>query len=77
MADDFTFNIEKEFGVLSTSKSGWQTKLCLVSWGNRDAKYDLRSWSPDMAKMSKGISLTAEELTSLKNILNSLTLPEA
>ncbi len=74
MDNDFTFTIEKEFGILSTNKSGWQTKLNLVSWGGREAKYDLRSWSPDASKMSKGISLTKEELGSLKQLLNSIDL---
>ncbi len=74
MEGNFSFNIEKEFGVLSTSKSGWQTKLTSVSWAGREAKYDLRSWSPDGAKMSKGISLTAEELKNLKEILDIIAL---
>ncbi len=74
MEGEFTFSIEKEFGVLSTSKAGWQTKLTSVSWAGREAKYDLRSWSPDGAKMSKGISLTQEELKALKELLNSIDL---
>ncbi len=74
MDNDFSFSIEKEFGVISTSKAGWQTKLALVSWAGRDAKYDIRSWSPDSAKMSKGISLTKDELKALKELLNSIDL---
>lgn len=74
MADDFTFNIEKELGTLSTSKTGWEMKLNLVSWGGREAKYDIRSWSPDLQKMGKGISMTVEELKALKDILNAIDL---
>ncbi len=74
MESEFSFNVEKEFGVLSTSKSGWQTKLTSVSWGGREAKFDLRSWSPDGEKMSKGISLTAEELKALKDLLSTIDL---
>ena len=74
MDNDFSFSIEKEFGVLSTSKSGWQTKLALVSWAGREAKFDIRSWSPDASKMSKGISFTKDELKSLKELLNSINL---
>ena len=37
-------------------------------------KYDIRDWSPDGSRMAKGISLTAEELKSLRDILNDLEL---
>ncbi len=74
MEGDFTFNVEKEFGTISTSKAGWQTKLTSVSWAGREAKYDIRSWSPDGAKMSKGISLTKEELKALRELLISIDL---
>ncbi len=74
MDNEFTFTIEKEFGVLSTNKSGWETKLTSVSWGGRPAKYDLRSWAPDGEKMSKGISLTGEEVKILKDLLNGIDL---
>lgn len=71
MADDFSFEIQKHVGILSTSKSGWTLELNLVSWGGRDAKYDIRSWSPDHKKMGKGVTLSKEELTSLKAVLEA------
>ena len=37
MADDFSFSIEQKFGVLSTSKKGWNLELNSVSWGGRPA----------------------------------------
>lgn len=72
MADDFSFSIEQNLGVVSEGKGGWKLELNMVSWGGRPAKYDLRSWSPDHEKMGKGVTLTQEELASLKNLLNSL-----
>lgn len=72
MADDFSYTIEKNLGVLSTSKSGWTTELNLVSWNGRPAKYDIRPWAPDHEKMGKGISLTKEEIATLKGILEKL-----
>lgn len=74
MADDFTFEITERFGALSESKSGWKMELNMVSWGERPAKYDLRSWSPDYSKMGKGVTLTRDELTALKRLLNSMNL---
>lgn len=72
MADDFSFSIEDELGVISTSKSGWNLELNLISWGGRPAKYDIRSWDPEHKKMGKGITLTKEELSSLRELLNSI-----
>ncbi len=70
MADDFSFQIVESLGAFSTSKSGWTTELNLVSWGGRDPKYDIRSWSPDHSKMGKGVTLTKAELVALKNLLS-------
>ena len=72
MADDFTFSIEKQIGVISQGKGGWQVELNLVSWSGREAKYDIRSWSPDHQKMGKGITMTQEELKTLSQIINSM-----
>lgn len=72
MSDDFSFEIKKTIGVLSEGKGGWKTELNLVSWGGREAKYDIRSWSPDHQKMSKGITLTKDELLSLASFVAQL-----
>ena len=72
MADDCTFSIEKQIGVISQGKGGWQVELNLVSWSGREAKYDIRSWSPDHQKMGKGITMTQEELKTLAQIINSM-----
>lgn len=74
MAEDFSFNIEKNLGVISETKGGWKVELNLVSWGGRPSKYDIRSWSPDHTKMGKGCTFSAEELVSLKNLLNSVEI---
>ena len=37
-------------------------------------KYDIRDWSPDGSRMAKGISLTEEELKTLKGILDDMEL---
>ena len=74
MADEFKFEITRHYGVISESKAGWKTELNMVSWGDRPAKYDLRSWSPDHSKMGKGLTLTKEELSSLRTLLDGLDL---
>lgn len=62
---DFKFNIEEHLLVLSTDRNGWTKELNRVSYNGADAKYDLRSWSPDHSKMGKGITLTNEEFQIL------------
>lgn len=72
MADDFSYVIEQEIGVLSEGKGGWRLELNKISWGGRPAKYDIRSWGPNHEKMGKGVTLTEEDLKSLKKILENL-----
>ncbi|WP_040197589.1 YdbC family protein [Candidatus Soleaferrea massiliensis] len=71
---ELTFEIVKEIGVLGTSARGWSKELNLVSWNGREAKYDLREWSPDHARMGKGITLSDEELANLKDILDKTNI---
>ncbi|MBN8656256.1 MAG: YdbC family protein [Anaerolineae bacterium] len=72
--NEIKFEILKNIGILSESASGWRKELNLISWNDRDPKYDLRDWSPDHSKMGKGVTLSAEELTALKSLLNSTEL---
>lgn len=74
MAEDFSFEITENIGTVSEGKGGWNLELNKVSWGGRPAKYDLRSWSPDHQKMGKGVTLTTEDLNSLKNLLMNINL---
>lgn len=73
MADDFSFEIAENVGVISTNgKTGWTLELNKVSWGGRPPKYDIRSWSPDHQKMGKGVTLGDEELAELGKIIQKL-----
>ncbi|MDY2670213.1 MAG: PC4/YdbC family ssDNA-binding protein [Anaerovoracaceae bacterium] len=67
--DDFSFTIEKHFGVLSTTGRGWLKEFNAVAWNGREAKYDIREWQPDHQKMSKGVTMTREEVCELFNIM--------
>lgn len=71
---DIKYEIVKKIGVLSKAASGWAKELNLVSWNDREPKYDLRDWSADGQKMGKGVTLSREELLALKELLNSLEL---
>jgi hypothetical protein len=71
---EFKYEIIKKIGMLSKSTSGWNKELNLISWNDRDPKYDIRDWGPDGEKMGKGVTLSQEELQALKDLLNSLEL---
>jgi hypothetical protein len=71
---DIKYEIVRKLGVLSTSASGWAKELNLVSWNDREPKYDLRDWSADGSKMGKGVTLTREELLALKELLNGMEI---
>ena len=71
---DFKYEITERIGVLSQNPNGWERQINLISWNDRPAKYDIRDWAPDGGKMGKGISLTQEELTVLRDIVNKMEL---
>jgi hypothetical protein len=71
---EFAFQVLESFGTLSESENGWTKELTIVSWNNREPKYDLRSWSPNKERMGRGITLSKDELIALKNLLNQLPL---
>ena len=71
---EIKFEIAKKIGVLSKSPSGWAKELNLISWNDRDPKYDIREWGPDGEKMGKGVTLSREELVALKDLLNKVEL---
>lgn len=66
---DLKFEILENLGVLSTNQKGWRKELNLVSWNDREGKYDLRDWNEDHTRMSKGITFNKEEAQVLYNIL--------
>ena len=68
--DDFRFEIVDRFGVIATSVSGWSKELNRVSWNGSDPKYDIREWSPDHARMRRGVTFTDEEALELKELLD-------
>ena len=42
----------------------------LVSWNDKEAKIDIREWSPDHSRMTRGITLTEAEAEKLAKTLS-------
>lgn len=70
--NEIKFEIVEHIGVLSETAKGWKTELNLVSWGEREPKYDLRNWSENHERIGKGITLSKEEVLKLKDILQNI-----
>ena len=71
---DFSYEVTKEIGVISEGNGGWARELNMVSWNGREPKYDIRDWAPGKEKMGKGLSFTADELKSLRDLHNEIEL---
>ncbi|MBC2580446.1 YdbC family protein [Clostridium sp. DJ247] len=71
---DIRYEIRENLGNLSESPKGWKKELNLISWNDKEPKYDIRDWAPEHDKMGKGVTLTKEELKELRDILNSIEL---
>ena len=62
---ELKYEITKQLCVLSESSRGWTKELNLVSWNDREPKFDLREWAPDHTKMGKGVTLTYDEMQKM------------
>jgi len=69
---DIKYEVTKHIGTLSEGSKGWTKELNLVSWNDREPKYDIRDWSPGREKMGKGVTLSVEEVAQLKSLLGEL-----
>ena len=65
---DFSYKIVQNIATIS-QRGTWSLELNLISWAGRPATFDLRKWNEDHSKMSKGISLTRDEVKALTKYL--------
>ncbi len=68
-AREITFDIVKNIGVLTENKTGWRREINIVSWNGAKPKLDIRDWGPEHQKVGKGLSLNAEEVAILKELI--------
>lgn len=67
------FEIVEHIGVLSENAKGWKKELNVISWNEREPKYDIRDWDEDHEKMGKGVTLSKEEALKLEELLSEMT----
>ena len=68
---EIKYEITEHLGVISETARGWTREVNMISWNGREPKIDVRDWSPDHSKMSKGLTLL---LMKLKSLLSSLKI---
>ena len=66
--NNFSYRIVRNITTIS-QRGNWALELNLISWDGRPATFDLRKWNEDHTKMSKGISLTRDEVKALGKFL--------
>lgn len=68
---EFKFDITKRIGVISSNSRGWSKEINLVSWNGAEPKFDIREWSEDHQKMSRGVTLSTEEARTFLSLLSA------
>ena len=71
---ELKYEIVQHLATIAEGSKGWSKELNLVSWNERDPRFDLR-------KMGKGITLTYEEMQAVcdafADFAENEELPEA
>ena len=71
MDKEFSYEIQEEIAVLSTSAKGWTKEINKVSYNGGAAKFDIRDWAPEREKMGKGVTLNDDEAKALYEALKT------
>lgn len=66
---EISYKIVEPIGVLDTQKEGWNREINFISWNGGPVKIDIRDWTDDHARMSKGITLSEEQAKDLMDCL--------
>lgn len=72
MADNGQIKVDivERIGALDKpNENGWTRELNLVSWNGGAPKLDIREWSPDHSRMSRGITLTEQQAVRFAQLL--------
>ncbi len=69
---EIKYEITEHLGVISETARGWTREVNMISWNGREPKIDVRDWSADHSKMSKGLTFTLDEVKELTKIVEKL-----
>ena len=70
-------DIKETYLSIPADSEGWSLEVNLVSWNGRDPKYDIRKWNSDHTSLSKGLTLSEDEIVIMfqhyKEVLEKIT----
>lgn len=66
-----SYKVIANVGTLAKYPTGWSEEVNIVSWNEGPAKLDIRDWSPEHDKMSRGSTLNADEVQRLLDSVQS------
>lgn len=69
---ELKYQIKRNVGVLGEGTKGWKKEVNIISWNDRKPKVDIRDWDEAHEKMSRGITLSKEEVIKLRKLLQQL-----
>jgi len=73
---DLKFEIKRGIGTIGEGTKGWKKEVNIISWNDRKPKLDIRDWNDTHEKMGKGVTLSKEEVTELKKLMDEMDLDE-
>jgi len=73
---EFEYEIKEKIATISVKgkNNDFAMELNVISFNGNRPKYDLRNWKRSENLMLKGITMTAEELQTLKDTLNEMDI---
>ena len=70
-SERISYKVIANVGTLAKYQTGWNKEVNIVSWNEGPVKLDIRDWSPEHDKMSRGITLNADEVQRLIDSVQS------
>ena len=59
------YEIIHQLGKIAVYPTGWCKELNIVSWNDGSPKFDIRDWNEEHSSMSRGVTLTLDEVKTL------------
>ena len=69
--NNITYEIQRHLGVVDTTEKGWRQEVNVVAWFGGKPKIDIRTWSPDHERMTRGLTLTSDQAAKVADIIKS------
>lgn len=67
---EIKYEIIEKIGVIGrNARNDWTREVNVVVWNESKPKIDIREWSPDHGRMSRGITLTEDETMEMTKAL--------